>query len=182
MLKHEYSSSLDIIHKALIELKENTYINYHIFFQEKYVKYQIINLLVQKKIDSTLDKCMEKYEQLLNLTGHLKDNYDWIFIQAKYAFYTQNYNVFENLVKQFYINLCANDNLNSNKNHIMLEELAIKYIQQNGSCNFICNRAADVSDINKILTMDKPSFQQFFNEYKSTAPITSEDYKDGYYI
>lgn len=64
----------------------------------------------------------------------------------------------------------------------MLEELAIKYRQQNGSCNFICNRAADVSDINKILTMDTPSFQQFFNEYKSTAPITSEDYKDGYYI
>lgn len=182
MLKHEYSSSLDMIHKALIELKENTFINYHIFFQEKYIKYQIINLLLQKKIDSTLDKCMENYEQLLNLTGHLNDNYEWIFIQAKYAFYTHNYNVFENLVKQFYINLCANDNLNSNKNHIMLEELAIKYRQQNGSCNFICNRAADVSDINKILTMDTPSFQQFFNEYKSTAPITSEDYKDGYYI
>ena len=48
------------------------------------------------------------------------------------------------------------------------------------ACDFINERAAGLSEINKIFKMDTVSFQQFYAEYKSTAPITSVDYKEGY--
>ena len=180
LLKHDYHASLDMIKKAMTELNENKYINYHIFFQEKYKKYEIINLMQLNDFTNRLDKCMEEYEQLLSLTGHLQDNFEWIFLQAKYAYYIGNTLNFENLVKKYYCELCMNDNLNSQNNYLMLKELAIKYKKTHNSCDFIYERAAGLSEINEILKMDMASFQHFFAEYKSTAPITSEDYKDGY--
>lgn len=62
----------------------------------------------------------------------------------------------------------------------MLKELVIKYKQTNTSCDFIQERVEKLSEINKILKMDTASFHHFFMNYKSTAPITSENYKDGY--
>ena len=180
MLKHDYHASLDMIKKAMTELNENKYINYHIFFQEKYKKYEIINLMQLNDFTNRLDKCMEEYEQLLSLTGHLQDNFEWIFLQAKYAYYIGNTLNFENLVKKYYCGLSMNDNLNSQNNYLMSKELAIKYKKTHNSCDFIYERAAGLSEINEILKMDMASFQHFFAEYKSTAPITSEDYKDGY--
>lgn len=180
LLKHDYCSSLDIVKKAMTELKENTYINYHIFFQEKYKKYEIINLMLLNDFTNKLDKCMEEYEQLLSLTGHLQDNFEWIFLQAKYAFYIGNNLNFENLVKKYYSELCIKENSNSQKSYSMLEELAIKYRKTHDFCNFIDERAAGLTKINEIFKMDTVSFQQFFTKYKSTAPIISKDYKDGY--
>lgn len=180
LLKHDYRSSLDMIEKAMHELKENTYIHYHIFFREKYKKYEIINLMLLNDFTDALDKCMEEYEQLLNLTGHLQCNLEWIFLQAKYAFYINNNLNFENLVKKYYNEFCHNKNLNSPKNYSMLRELAIKYRKTHDSCDFISERAAGLLEINTILKMDIVSFQQYFSEYKSTAPITSKDYKEEY--
>lgn len=180
LLKQDYYSSLDMIKKAMTELEENKYINYHIFFREKYQKYEIITLMLLNDFTNTLDKRMEEYEQLLGLTGHLQDNVEWIFIQAKYAFYIENYLNFENLVKKYYCEWCIKENLNSQKNYSMLKELAVKYRKIYDTCDFIYERAAGLSEINKILKMDTLSFQQFYAEYKSTAPITSKDYKDGY--
>ena len=88
---------MNMIKTAMIELEENKYINYHIFFQEKYKKYEIINLMLLNDYTNTLDRCMEEYEQLLSLTGHLQDNFEWIFLQAKYAFYIKNNLNFEYL-------------------------------------------------------------------------------------
>ena len=79
MIKKEYTKSLNIIEEALLNLKDNSYVNYHIFFREKYIKYKIINLMLSKDLSITLDKCMEEYEHLLSLTGHIKNNYEWIF-------------------------------------------------------------------------------------------------------
>lgn len=180
LLKHDYHSSLDLIKKAMVELKDNTYVNYHIFFQEKYKKYEIINLMLLNDFTDTLDRCMEEYEQLLNLTGHLQDNFEWIFLQAKYAFYIGNNLNFEHLVKKYYGELCNKETFKSQKNYSMLKELVIKYRNIYDVCDFIHERAAGLLEINEILKMDKASFQHFFAEYKSTAPITSEDYKEGY--
>ena len=164
----------------MIELEENKYINYHIFFQEKYKKYEIINLMLLNDYTNTLDRCMEEYEQLLSLTGHLQDNFEQIFLQAKYAFYIKNNLNFENLVKKYYEEMCIKRNSNSQKNCFMLKELAIKYRTMHKACDFINERAAGLSEINKIFKMDIVSFQRFYAEYKSTAPITSVDYKEGY--
>lgn len=180
LLQHDYHASLDLIKKAMVELKDNMYINYHIFFQEKYKKFEIISLMLLNDFTDTLDRRMEEYEQLLNLTGHLQDNLEWIFLQAKYAFHIGNNLNFVHLVKKYYSELCVKENLNSQKNYSMLKELVIKYRKIYDVCDFIYERAAGLLEINKILKMDKESFQHFFEEYKSTAPITSEDYKEGY--
>ena len=182
LLKHNYSSSLEIIEIAMTELKENTHVNYQLFFREKYKKYEIITLMLLNNFTTTLDECMEEYEQLLALTGHLQDNFEWIFLQAKYAFYIKNNLNFKNFVKKFYCKYCNGNGstANSKKNYIMLKELVIKYKQTNTSCDFIQERVEKLSEINKILKMDTASFHHFFMNYKSTAPITSENYKDGY--
>lgn len=180
LLKQDYHFSLDMIKKAMTELEDNKYINYHIFFREKYKKYEIINLMLLCDYTNALDKCMEEYEQLLCLTGHLRDNFEWIFLQAKYSFYIENNLHFENLVKKYYSELCIKGNFNSQKNYSMLKELVIKYRRTHDTCDFIYDRATGFSEINKILKMDIASFQMFYAEYKSEAPITSKDYKDGY--
>lgn len=182
LLTHDYHSSLEMIKKAKSELKENVYINYHIFFQEKYKKYEIINLMLLKNYTNTLDKCMEEYERFLNLTGHIYDNYEWIFLQAKYAFFLGNNLKFESLIKQFYNELCVKKSSDLQKNCLMLKELAIKYRTIYDSCDFIYERATDLVEINKILKMNIASFKRFYVEYKSAAPITSKDYKDGYLL
>lgn len=180
LLTKNYYSSLNMIKTAMTELEENKYINYHIFFQEKYKKYEIINLMLLNDYTNALDRCMEEYEQFLRLTGHLQDNFEWIFLQAKYAFYIKNNLNFENLLKKYYKEMCIKRNSDSQKNYSMLKELAIKYRIMHKACDFINERAAGLSEINKILKMDIVSFQQFYAEYKSTAPITSVDYKEGY--
>lgn len=180
LLKRDYQSSLSTINKAMEELKENEYINYHIFFQEKYKRFEIITLMLLYEFTTILDRCMEEYEHLLGLTGHLQDNFEWIFLQAKYAFYIKNHLNFKNLVKKYYIEFCNNENNNSSRNYCMLKELVIKYRKIYDTCDFVFERAAGLSEINTILKMDAPTFEQFFAEYKSTAPITSKDYKDGY--
>lgn len=182
LLKNDYNSSLAMIRNGLMELKDNAYVNYHIFFQEKYKKYEIINLMLLNDFSTRLDKCMEEYEQLLSLTGHLKNNFEWMFLQAKYAFYIRNDLNFENMVKRCYNEIGITVATHLDKEYLMLEELIIKYRQIYEVSNFINERAAGLISINNILKMDIDSFKQFYAEYKSTAPITSEDAKDGYYV
>lgn len=79
--------------------------NYQLFFREKYKKYEVITLMLLNNFTTTLDECMEEYEQLLALTGHLQDNFEWIFLQAKYAFYIKNNLNFKNFVKNFIVNI-----------------------------------------------------------------------------
>lgn len=180
LLKQDYYSSFTMIKKAMAELEENKFINYHIFFHEKYKKYEIINLMLLNDYTNILAKCMEEYEQLLSLTGHLKNNYEWIFLQAKYAFYIENNLNFENLVKTFYVEWGTKEYSNSPQIYLLLKELATKYRKTHDICDFICEGATGLSEINKILKMDAISFQQFYKKYKSEAPITSIDGKDGY--
>ena len=182
LLTHNYQASLNTINKAMAELKENEYINYHIFFQEKYKKFEIITLMLLNEFTTMLDRRMEEYEHLLGLTGHLDNNFEWIFLQAKYAFYIKNYLNFENLVKKYYVGFCNSENNNSSPNYCMLKELVIKYRTVYDACDFILERAAGLSEINTILRMDAPTFERLFAKYKSTAPITSEDYKEGYLV
>lgn len=182
LLKQNYCASLNMIKKAMTELEENQSISYHIFFREKYKKYEIISLMLLNDYTDTLDRCMEEYEQLLNLTGHLQNNYEWIFLQAKYAFYIENTLNFENLVKEIYTEWCNKEHSNSRKMYSLLKEMAIKYRKTHNNCDFIYERASDLSEINMILKMDDASFQQFYAEYKSEAPITSIDGKEGYIV
>ena len=138
--------------------------------------------MLLNNFSTALDKCLEEYEQLLSLTGELSDSFEWLFLQAKYAFYIGNNPNFESLVKKCYAELCNIETYNSRNNYLMLEELVIKYRQRYDICNFINERAAGLSNVNQILKMDADSFQSFYLEYKSTAPITSIDKKDGYYL
>lgn len=182
LLRQEYPTSVAMIKKAMKELEENNAINYHIFFREKYKKYEITSLMLLKDYTNTLDKCMQEYENLLSLTGHLRDNYEWIFLQAKYAFYIGNNINFENMVKKFYKGMCDREYSKSSKIYTLLKELAIKYRQTHDTCDFINERASNLSEINKILEMDTTSFQQYYIAYKTEAPIKSKDGKEGYLV
>lgn len=148
LLKRDYQLSLSTINKAMEELNENEYINYHIFFEEKYKRFEIITLMLLCEFTTMLDRRMEEYEHLLSLTGHLQDNFEWIFLQAKYAFHIKNYLNFKNLVKKYYVEFCNNENNNSSRNYCMLKELVIKYRKIYDACDFVFERAAGLAEIN----------------------------------
>lgn len=182
LIKKEYTKSLNIIEEALLNLKDNSYVNYHIFFREKYIKYKIINLMLSKDLSITLDKCMEEYEHLLSLTGHIKNNYEWIFLQAKYAYFLNNDSNFSKFFEKYYKAISIQERIGKSKEYFMLEELAVKYRSKQSICEFVNERATDLSDINYILKMDYNSFIIFENEYKTAAPVADLNEKGGYYL
>lgn len=182
LLQEEYDDSLNMIEKALGELENNIFINYHIFFREKYIKYKIINLMLLEDTTNRLDKCMEEYEQLLKLTGNLENNLDWIFLQAKYALSLGHTVIFNDLFKEYYIMISQLQSPNLNKEFNMLEELAIKFKQLHATCSFIKERNADLSHINCILKMENDAFQKFYLTYQSVAPLTKSNNKEGFYL
>lgn len=182
LIKKEYAKSLNKIEEALLNLNDNSYVNYHIFFREKYIKYKIINLMLLEDFSIRLDKCMEEYEHLLSLAGHIKNNYEWIFLQAKYAYFLKNDLNFSKFFEKYYRDISMQEKVEKSKEYFMLEELAVKYREKHSICEFINERAADLLDINRILTMDDSSFIMFENEYKSAAPVVGFNEKDGYYL
>ena len=182
LIKKEYTKSLNIIEEALLNLKDNSYVNYHIFFREKYIKYKIINLMLSKDLSIRLDKCMEEYEHLLSLTGHIKNNYEWIFLQAKYAYFLNNDSNFSKFFEKYYKAISIQERIGKSKEYFMLEELAVKYRSKHSICEFVNERATDLSDINYILKMDYNSFIIFENEYKTAAPVADLNEKGGYYL
>lgn len=182
LIKREYAESLNKIEDALLNLKNNTYVNYHIFFREKYIKYKIINLMLLEDFSLKLDKCMEEYEHLLSLTEHIKNNYEWIFLQAKYAYFLNNDSNFSMFFEKYYKDISAQENVERSKEYFMLEELAVKYRTKHSVCEFINERARNLIDINRILKMDDSSFIIFENEYKSAALVINFNEKDGYYL
>lgn len=182
LLQGKYKSSMDMITKALNELENNPYVNYHIFFREKYIKYKIVNLMLLKDMTTRLDDCMEEYEQLLKLNGHLKDNLEWLFLQAKYAYFLEYHDNFDNLAAACYAMFTQLKNRPLEKEYLMLEEIALKYRKLHETCSFLYDRAFGLSKINQILKMDEDAFQKFDIAYRSTAVCTDEDGKGGYYL
>lgn len=182
LLERKYDDSLNMIEVALNELENNSFINYHIFFREKYIKYKIINLMLIEDTTNRLDKSMEEYEQLLKLTGHLEKNLDWIFLQAKYALALNHTVIFDDLFESYYIIISQIQKPNLNKDYYMLEELAIKFRQLHETCSYIMERNADLTHINHILKMDNNAFQNFYLTYQSTAPLKKTNNKEGFYL
>lgn len=182
LIKKKYKKSLNKIEEALLNLKDNSYVNYHIFFREKYIKYKIINLMLLGDFSIRLDKCMEEYEHLLSLTEHIENNYEWLFLQAKYAYFLENDLNFCNFFEKYYKSISMQEKAERTKEYFMLEELAVKYRKKNYICEFVNERAANLLNINRILTMDNNSFIIFENQYKSAAPVTDSNKKGGYYL
>ena len=182
LIKREYAKSLNKIEEALLNLQDNPYVNYHIFFREKYIKYKIINLMLLEDFSIRLDRCMEEYEHLLSLTEHKKNNYEWIFLQAKYAYFLKNDSNFSKFFEKYYRDISLQEKVKKSKEYFMLEELAVKYREKHSLCEFVNERVADLLDINRILTMDDSSFIMFESEYKSAAPVVGFNEKDGYYL
>lgn len=182
LLQREYENSMDMIAKALDELENNPYVNYHIFFREKYIKYKIVNLMLLKDMTTRLDDCIEEYEQLLKLTGHLDNNFEWLFLQAKYAYFLKCNDNFDNLVATYYDMVTQLKGGLSDKDYLMLEEIAVKYRKLHETCNFLNERVSDLAQINYILKMDENTFQEFYEKYWSPAICTDDDGKGGYYL
>ena len=182
MIKKEYTKSLDKIEEALQNLTNNPCINYHIYFREKYIKYKIINFMLLKNFSTSLDKCMEEYESLLSLTDLLKNNYEWIFLQAKYAYFLDNDLNFCKYFEKYYKSLALQEKNEKSTEYYMLEELAVKFRTNHPKCEFLNERATYLSDINYILKMDNNSFTVFEKKYKSVAPIVDSNEKSGYYL
>jgi len=182
LLRKKYKDSLRMIGEAIDELENNPYVNYHIFFREKYIKYKIINLMLLKNISVQLDKCMEEYEQLLRLMGHLEGNLEWLFLQAKYAFALKNITNFDNLVEIYYVTICQRQEPETPKEYLMLEELALKFRELHKTCSFLKERATNLSGANAILQMDNDAFQKFRKTYQTTAPLADLNNKGGYYV
>lgn len=182
LLQGKYDDSMGMIEKAIDELETNSFINYHIFFREKYTKYKIINLMLLEDKTYQLDKCMEEYEHLLKLTGNLENNFEWVFLQAKYAFSLEHVEIFDDLVKTYYVTISQLQKSNPKKEYFMLEELALKYRKTHKTCTFIRERAADLSHVNFILKMDDDTFQEFYETYQSSALLTNQNNKEGYYL
>lgn len=138
--------------------------------------------MLSKDLSITLDKCMEEYEHLLSLTGHIKNNYEWIFLQAKYAYFLNNDSNFSKFFEKYYKAISIQERIGKSKEYFMLEELAVKYRSKQSICEFVNERATDLSDINYILKMDYNSFIIFENEYKTAAPVADLNEKGGYYL
>lgn len=182
LLQEKYDSSMDMITEALDGLENNPYVNYHIFFRKKYMKYKIVNLMLLKDMTTNLDDCMEEYEQLLKLTGHLENNLEWLFLQAKYAYFLNYNDNFDNLATTYYVMVTQLKSGLPDKDYLMLEEIAIKYRKLHETCNFLNERAPGLTPINNILKMDKNTFQKFYEEYRSLAVCADADGKGGYYL
>ena len=84
--------------------------------------------------------------------------------------------------EKYYKAISIQERIGKSKEYFMLEELAIKYRSKHSICEFVNERATDLSDINYILKMDYNSFIIFENEYKTAAPIADLNEKGGYYL
>ncbi len=182
LLQKKYKDSLNMIGEALDELENNPYVNYHIFFREKYIKFKIVNLMLLEDTTTRLDKCMEEYEQLLKLTGHLEYNLEWFFLQAKYAFALGYIANFDHLVETYYVTISQLQKAEAPKKYLMLEELALKFRKLHKTCSFLKERNTDLSAANSILKMDNDTFQKFIETYQTTALLADSNNKGGYYL
>ena len=113
---------------------------------------------------------------------YIKNNYEWIFLQAKYAYFLNNDSNFSKFFEKYYKAISIQERIGKSKEYFMLEELAVKYRSKQSICEFVNERATDLSDINYILKMDYNSFIIFENEYKTAAPVADLNEKGGYYL
>lgn len=174
------------IQAALIEIQNNPHINYHIFFKGKYLRFGIICRLLSGKVDVNLKEAFEEYEKFLQITQSGED-YDWYVLQAKYAFYLKNISVFKAMFLQCYSLLektpCPETGVLREK--YMINDLAIMYrILCSGreQQDFVNMGAEILYTANHILTMAHEDFMEYYAQYKSAAPITNYEKKDGYFL
>lgn len=183
ILNKEYKNALNEAENAINLLKTNDQINYHIFFTQRYKKYEIICLMLLEDYSDKLDQIMIEYERLLTITGNLENNFEWLFLQAKFAFFINNFSYFHELYKKCYTHLYTikRDSRTIEKELVMLEDLTVKFRGQRIQFQSIKKRASGFEHINKILTMSDAEFNDFMIMYKTNAPIFSSDEQDGYF-
>lgn len=187
LIKKDFPIALEKTSEALEYIEDNDVINYHLFFKCRYMKYKIVCLLLMKRMNAALDNAFMEYEKILHIINK-RDDLELFFLQAKYAYFTQNTENYSALFEQFYQRVLDIDSLmessNRDRDMIMLEELAVKYRMLFPAVQFqsINDKAEHLTNVNIILKMDEPSFQKYIDTYKSSAPILDASAKDGYFV
>ena len=185
LLKRDVRLAEKTIQTALENLKNNHHINYHIFFKGRYLKFRIIALLLAKEIDTKLKEAFEDYEEFLQITQREED-FEWYFLQAKYAFYLKIRLIFESMFEQCYSMVINNHSTIKGecRELYMMNDLAVMLRQvnlQKTRWTFLNQGAETMHTVNHILTITPADFEKYVSTYQSSAPIVDSEKKDGYF-
>lgn len=172
LLTRQYQAAISFADDALNNLKYNNSVNYHLFFQNKFLRYKLYAILLDRPINSDILRvCMNRYREALSAIGQY-NSLDHLFLEANCAFFLGSKQEF---VQYFLIccdSLSALENKAKNENAIMID-LAYKY-RLLGLCSpaqsteFI---PARFTEARFICSCTERELQDYILHYKPVAPF-----------
>ncbi|MBO5478757.1 MAG: ATP-binding protein [Clostridia bacterium] len=184
LLKGDLEQVETSLQNAFDNIRENQKVNYHIFFKGRYMKYKIIKLLLEKRFDVVLDKAFEDYGELLQIINNTED-FEWYFLQAKYAYYLNNENIFKQMFIKCYNYIEKNMYIGAESREVyMIKDLSVMWrnlVCSKEEMDFLNYRTETLKTVNYILTLPEENFKIYNLSYQSSAPIVDIERRDGYF-
>lgn len=172
LLTRQYQTAVMFADEALNNLKYNNSVNYHLFFQNKFLRYKLYGILLDRPINpDILRVCMNRYREVLSAIGQY-NSLDHLFLEANCAFFLGSKQEF----MQYFLICCDLladfENKAKNENAIMID-LAYKYRQlglysPTPNTDFI---PARFTDAHFICSCTERELQDYISRYKPAAPF-----------
>jgi len=172
----EFEKAIKVVQKALVYLETSTEINYHLFFKVKYLKFEIICLLILG-LQQAVSKVLQDYSITSELYGS-KNEFELLYFYAIYSFVCRDEGHFFLYFKKMY-ELVANGIFQDGYTESILQDLAIKWrsvFSDNSSMSIPLNHQVPLlRQVNEILISDEKELKQICNSRQFSSMIADKE-------